>query len=59
MCIKPPKPPTPIREPEVKAPELELGTEATDTTPRSRQARGRNKLRTGLQIASDAAGLQL
>lgn len=59
MCVKPPKAPTPVREPEVKAPELELGNEATDEGPRRRAARGRNKLRTGLQIAAGGAGLQV
>jgi hypothetical protein len=43
----------------VKAPELELGNEAADEGPRRRAARGRNKLRTGLQIAAGGAGLQV
>jgi len=58
MC-PPPKPKKPVAPPPpVEAPEVELGSENQDQSKRALKRRGRNKLRTGLEIASGPGGLQ-
>lgn len=54
MCTaKPPKPPRPaVPPPPVKAPEIQLGSDKDASDTRRLKRRGRNLLRTDLQIQS-------